>query len=144
MTVENFIVELPDLRAKRTVQNKVVEYLTLRLFSKQSIFYLVDILFKDMKDDYKLLEVAESDDEDDDEENKEEEQPEEAKQDEGELSGDESDDPTRANVDIDEYMSIKGVLTIERIKDIVGEIMSSCQKKMKYEILETIMKGVIF
>ena len=41
-------------------------------------------------------------------------------------------------------MSIKGVLTIERIKDIVGEIMNSCKKKMKYEILEKIMKGVIF
>jgi hypothetical protein len=41
-------------------------------------------------------------------------------------------------------MSIKGTLTIERIKDIVGEIMSSCAGKMKFEILEVIMKGVIF
>ena len=41
-------------------------------------------------------------------------------------------------------MGIKGTLTIERIKDIVGEIMSSCAGKMKYEILEIIMKGVIF
>lgn len=61
-----------------------------------------------------------------------------------ESSSEESDDPTREGVDIDEYMSIKGVLSIERIKDIVGEIMSACQKKMKYEILATIMKGVIF
>ena len=41
-------------------------------------------------------------------------------------------------------MGIKGVLAIERIKDIVGEVMSCCQKKMKYDILENIMKGVIF
>ena len=41
-------------------------------------------------------------------------------------------------------MGIKGTLTIERIKDIVGEIMSSCAGKMKFEILEVIMKGVIF
>ena len=42
------------------------------------------------------------------------------------MSGEENDDPTRANIDIDEYMGTKGVLTIERIKDIVGEVMSSC------------------
>ena len=41
-------------------------------------------------------------------------------------------------------MGIKGTLTIERIKDIVGEIMGSCAGKMKYEILEVIVKGVIF
>lgn len=36
------------------------------------------------------------------------------------------------------------MLTIERIKDIVGEIMSTCEKMLKYEILEYIMKGVVF
>ena len=41
-------------------------------------------------------------------------------------------------------MGIKGTLTIERIKDIVGEIMASCAGKMKYEILEIIMKGLVF
>mmetsp|Transcript_483 Transcript_483/g.484 ORF Transcript_483/g.484 Transcript_483/m.484 type:complete len:85 (+) Transcript_483:674-928(+) len=51
---------------------------------------------------------------------------------------------TKFGVDVDEYMSIKGVLAIERVKDIVGEIMSSCQKHMKYHILEYIMKSVIF
>lgn len=144
ITAESFLPEMPELRRKRTIQNKVVEYLTLKLFSKQSIFYLVDILFKDMKDDYKLLEMSESDEEEEDDEAQEKEKQEESKEDEGEESGEESDDPTRANVDIEAYMNVKGVLTIERIKDIVGEIMSSCQKKMKYEILETIMKGVIF
>ena len=98
-----------------------------------------------MKDDYKLLEQTKSDEGEDEEEQAEEGPAAEDKQeDEADLSGEESDDPTRANVDLDDYMAIKGVLTIERIKDIVGEIMSSCQKKMKYESLETIMKGVIF
>ena len=41
-------------------------------------------------------------------------------------------------------MGIKGMLYIERIKDIVGEIMASCAGKMKYEILEIIMKGLVF
>ena len=45
---------------------------------------------------------------------------------------------------MEDYIDIKGVLTIERIKDIVAQIMSACQKRMKYQILETIMKGVIF
>ena len=38
----------------------------LRIFSKQSIFSLVDILFKDMKEDYKAIEkepVSEDEDE---------------------------------------------------------------------------------
>lgn len=144
MDPADFLPEMPELRKKRTVQNKVVEYLTLRLFSKQSIFHLVDILFKDMKDDYKLLEDSETDEDDEDDEGFNNERPEGAKEDEKEQNGEESDDPLRANIDIEEYMNIKGVLTIERIKDIVGEIMSSCQKKMKYEILEAIMKGVIF
>ena len=39
-------------------------------------------------------------------------------------------------------MSLKGTLTIERIKDVVGEIMGSC-KNLKYEILNKIMRGVI-
>jgi hypothetical protein len=40
-------------------------------------------------------------------------------------------------------MSLKGTLTIERIKDVVGEIMGSC-RDLKYEILNKIMRGVIF
>jgi len=36
------------------------------------------------------------------------------------------------------------VLYIEKIKDIVGGIMADCSKNMKYEILQYIMKGVIF
>lgn len=45
---------------------------------------------------------------------------------------------------MDQYMDVKSVLYIEKIKDIVGEIMGSCQKQLKYEILEYIMIGVIF
>ena len=36
------------------------------------------------------------------------------------------------------------MITIDRIKDILSEIMYTCQKKMKYQILEYIVKGVIF
>lgn len=73
-----------------------------------------------MKDDYKLLEKNT-----DEEEDESEDEPSNKDPDEEDESGSESDDPTK-NVDVDEYMAIKGVLTIERIKDIVGEIMSSC------------------
>lgn len=90
---------------------------------------MLDILFKDMNDDYKLIEEYDEQDDSDSFEDQSEEEVTEIE---------------RENIDIDSYMNIKGVLTIERIKDIVGEIMNSCQKKMKYEILETIMRGVIF
>ena len=76
---ENYVPEMPDLRKKRTVQNKVVEYLVMKLFSKQSIFYLVDILFKDMKDDYKALEMKVEDEDEDEEEHAEEAKAEEEK-----------------------------------------------------------------
>jgi hypothetical protein len=45
---------------------------------------------------------------------------------------------------LEDYLDTKSILTIERIKDIVGEIMSSCQKKMQYPILQNIIKGVIY
>jgi hypothetical protein len=41
-------------------------------------------------------------------------------------------------------MDRKRLLTIERIKDIVGEIMNTCTKNMNYDILEYIMRGVVF
>jgi hypothetical protein len=53
-------------------------------------------------------------------------------------------DPTKYGQDMESYMGLKGVLTIERIKDIVGEVMNTCAKTMRYEILQKIMKGVIF
>lgn len=46
--------------------------------------------------------------------------------------------------ELEPYTSLKGTLSIERIKDIIGLIMSSCKKKMEYAIMEYIMKGVIF
>jgi hypothetical protein len=45
---------------------------------------------------------------------------------------------------MDEYMHVKSVLYIEKIKDIVGLILANCTKNMKYEVLEYIMRGVIF
>lgn len=98
------------------------------LFSKQSIFSLVDILFKDMKEDYKMIEV--------DEEQAGDEEGESVKEEGAPDSGGEEED-------LEDYMSLKGTLTIERIKDVVGEIMGSC-KDLKYEILNKIMRGVIF
>jgi len=60
------------------------------------------------------------------------------------MDNEEFEDPTKYGCDLEEYMSRKGVLTIERIKDIVGEIMCTCEKKMKYEIIEQIMRGVVY
>lgn len=53
------------------------------------------------------------------------------------------DDDSVQEENLDDYMSLKGTLTIERIKDVVGEIMGSC-KDLKYTILNKIMRGVIF
>lgn len=155
LTHKNFFVETPTLRRKRTVQNKLVEYAILKMFSKQTIFSLVDVLFKDMKQDYKIYEEAAD---------MAGEQPgqgagkrdqggnegEEDEPGEGEENGGDGPDMDDQLIDytdggdIDRYMEVKGVLYIEKIKDIVGEIMGSCQKQLKYEILEYIMKGVIF
>ena len=51
---------------------------------------------------------------------------------------------TKFDIDEDDYLDRKSALTIERIKDIVGEILCHCPEKMVYTILEYIMKGVIF
>lgn len=36
------------------------------------------------------------------------------------------------------------MLTIERIKDSVGEIMTNCRSNMRYNLIERLMTGVIF
>lgn len=129
----NYQVDMPLVREKRTVQNKIVEQFLLQIFSKKSIFSLVDILFKDMEEDYKSvqksIQVEDSSEDSDDED------------DEGNRS---IEDVTKYHYDIEAYMEKKANMTIEIIKDIVGEIMNSCSKKMKYDILENIIKGVIF
>ena len=102
----------------------------------------MDIIFKDMKEDYQNIELGSSDEEEEEEEAKQNQQKEHES--DAESDGAESVDPTKYQVDIDEYMSLKGVLTIERIKDIIGEIMNTCTKTMRYEILKKIMGGVIF
>lgn len=128
VTHDKYKVQLPDLRRKRSIQQKVVEFMVLKLFSKKSIFTLVDILFKDMKEDHKSImstKITDGEDLEDEETltiiNKSEI---EGKDDEEE--DEESEDETKYGVDIDDYMGNKGLLTIERIKDIVGEIMNSC------------------
>jgi hypothetical protein len=42
--------------------------MVLKLFSKQSIFSLIDILFKDMNEDYKIFDPPIEDDDDEEEE----------------------------------------------------------------------------
>jgi hypothetical protein len=112
--------------------------MVLRLFSKQSIFSLVDILFKDMQEDAKKLQEVEEDDLVEEEEDEDEEE------EDDEAGDEEPQDPTKYGYDMDEYLDTKGILTIEGIKDIVGEIMSTCQKKISYDILEYILKGKVF
>mmetsp|Transcript_483 Transcript_483/g.485 ORF Transcript_483/g.485 Transcript_483/m.485 type:complete len:82 (+) Transcript_483:365-610(+) len=58
LTAKTICIPVARLREKRTVQHKIVEFLVLKLFSRQSIFSLVDVLFKDMKEDYKLIEAT--------------------------------------------------------------------------------------
>ena len=93
------------------------------------------MLFKDMNEDAKIFDIEPSDDED---------EPEEAEEEDAQENEEEYVDVFKSSHNIEEYCEIKGTLTIERVKDIVGEIMCSCQKKMRYFILENIMKGVIF
>lgn len=121
------------------------------MFSRGSIFSLIDILFKDMNEDHKIFEQFDEEEEDygAEEVPEEQSQAKETAKEEDSDDGKEEDemnyeDLQKLGVDVEGYLSNKAVLTIERIKDIVGEIMSSCQKKMKYNILENIIKGVIF
>ena len=51
---------------------------------------------------------------------------------------------TKFGHDTEAYLELKGLLSIERIKDIVGQIMSICKSELEYDIMEYIMKGVIF
>jgi hypothetical protein len=46
--------------------------------------------------------------------------------------------------DLEEYMELKNLNTIEKIKNIVGEIMQSCRGKLEYQIIQYIIKGTIF
>lgn len=49
-------------------------------------------------------------------------------------------DVTRYDIPIgspgyNEYISLKGTLVVEKIKDIAAEVMSTCEEKLKFEIL---------
>ena len=123
--------------------------MVLKLFSPHTLFALVDILFKDMYEDYKLVENTELNDENLPKllatgliNRIKSEMGTMKKENSLEISQEETDDPNA--IDIEAYLSIKQVLTIERIKDIVGEIMTTCEKKMKYSILEKVMRSVVF
>lgn len=104
----------------------------------------MDILFADMEGDQKALDPeANLESEQEEEESVSDTQGDPAEDDEDENE-EAFDDPTKYDVDIDEYVDRKGLLTIERIKDIVGEVMSTCQAKLEFEILEYIIKGKVF
>ena len=45
---------------------------------------------------------------------------------------------------LQEYIDLKGVLTIEKVKDIVGEIICSCPKTVKFEIMQKIVRNMVF
>lgn len=92
-----------------------------------------------MNEDYKDLEppVYGSEEDEDEEEDVKEEEPEK------EAAAENSDDDLNHGFDEEEYVSLKSTLNIERIKDIVAEIMSACQI-MEFELLENIMKSVVF
>lgn len=48
---DKFIVDVSQIKKKRSVQQKMVEFLLLILFQKECIFCLIDILLNDMKND---------------------------------------------------------------------------------------------
>lgn len=62
--------------------------------------------------------------------------------DDGEEEYQDSGWPT-ATFDAQAFLDRKSLLTIELIKDVIGEVMSAC-KKRKYPILEYIMKMVLY
>lgn len=110
-------------------------------------------MFKDMFDDHENLKDPEEEEYDDDENAENTGQVEkkstgseleEGEQMHHESNKDDPGHPTRYGENLDDYLSNKGILTIERIKDIVGEIMNTCTRHMKYEIIEYIMRGVVF
>lgn len=123
---------MQELRKKRTIQSKIVEQMIISMFTKESIFSLIEILFKDMDEDHKIFDPEE-----------EESSSQECSDGQSEScalrrmnviddrfseheAGVEEDDPSDYGKDIQEYLEVKGVLSIERIKDIVGEIVGSC------------------
>ena len=105
--------------------------MVLELFSEPTIFNLIDILFKDMAEDYKLL--IDPKDEEEGGSDSEHEKADDVNHDQAENhqenEDDEDEDCTVINaygMDLDDYVGTKGTLNIERIKDIMGEIMNSC------------------
>ena len=59
------------------------------------------------------------------------------------------DDVTRFDLtpdskEYDDYILLKGTLVVEKIKDIAAEVMSTCEEKLKFELLQVILKGVMY
>ena len=48
------------------------------------------------------------------------------------------------NDNLQDYIDLKGVLTIERVKDIVGELICTCPKTVKFELMQKIIQNMVF
>ena len=70
---KKFQIELEDINKKRSIQEKLVEFMVSRMFSKDCIYSLVEFLFRDMLEDYLLLIKDDGQDDSDDEDNKKKE-----------------------------------------------------------------------
>lgn len=113
-----------------------------------SIIKLLDMLFKDMKQDQDdLNDKGQHDD------SEEEEQPvkkEEDLEEEGDNEEEQQSEIDSIYADRDafeqeeEVVARKGILTIERIKDIIGSIIQSCKSTYEYDMLQYLLFGKIF
>lgn len=198
MLADKYVVDESRLMKKRSIQQKLVEFVMLYLISKETIFQLIDTLFLDMAGDYetfdelreierKFLEEPERvthkssyindeaqeemdggkrDDSEEDEDfddfssqelksiapSSSDSHSYESDEESDEAGSDGSFKLSHCGVDHDrmfghnssEYIEIKSLLTVERIKDIIGELVSACPKVMNFEILQYFMRGVIF
>ena len=150
---QKYNIQVRDLIVKRSVQQKVAEFFVNSLFTTQTIFSLIDILFNDMKGDYTKYEesnkkaIVEAKEDLDlplgPGEGKKEAANEQPQDEEMEEEGVGYSGWPSAIFDEQQYIELKQGLTIERVKDIIGEIMSAC-KSNEYVILEYIMKMVLF
>ena len=107
----------------------MVEYTIMKIFSKETVYKLIDVLFNDMQSDYELIEGKVGTWYEQDSESDKTSLCASQKDYIGEhehLKADDDKDDTRYGVCIDNYIQTKGVLSVEIIKDIVGEIMSNC------------------
>ena len=139
--VLNYEVDLKDIQAIQPIQAIMAETLVNMLVPRQVTFSLIDILFKDMKSDYdELIEKGAAS------ESEEEEKKPDSESDLSEAKSLLEMDEEPEEEDEEESLVIerKGILTIERIKDIVGEIMNTSKDTQEFDIIQYIIVGKVF